>query len=53
MGRVAVILNATGTESEERAALAACPAAGRDEAEGVCPPFGASVAGHRLQQSSM
>lgn len=46
--RARVILRKTGTESEEMAALAACPAAGRDEAEGICPALGASMAGHWL-----
>lgn len=43
-----MILRKTGTESEEMAALAACPTAGRDEAEGICPALGASMAGHWL-----
>jgi len=53
LGRVRVILKKTGTESEEPAASAACPSAGRDEAEGICPASGANKAGHWLQQSSM
>lgn len=32
VGRIRVILNMTGTVPDETAALAACPAAGRDEA---------------------